>query len=97
MAELRCAGRIDWNGDIEVCRFNDGSSLLMVFDEDLCPVEFLVITSQEQEEATKHAKQCLASCSGWDEETLSHNIESNFPGLDLDVCYEIAGMALIAA
>ncbi len=97
MAELRNVGVIDWKNGVEVCHFSDDSALMMVFNEDLCPVEFLAIPSQDQEEAFEHAKQCLASYSGWDEETISHNIESNFPGLNLDVCDEIAAMAIKAA
>lgn len=43
MAELRHVGRVEWKGDLLVCRFLDGSALMMVLDDDLCPVEFLAL------------------------------------------------------
>lgn len=93
MAELRHVGPVDWKGDMMVCHFRDGSSLMWVFDDCLCPVEFLVIDN-EHDAAMGYALSCLATRGGWDEETLSHNIESNFPDLDLDDCDEIAATAL---
>jgi hypothetical protein len=47
MAELRHIGPVDWAGDILVCRFIDGSAL-MVLGEDLCPIEYLVVESTEE-------------------------------------------------
>lgn len=44
--------------------------------------------------AMEHAQHCLASCDGWDIETLGHNIESSFPELDADVIDSIAEAAL---
>ena len=50
-----------------------------------------------RDEAERHAVECLAACDGWDEETLSHNIESNFPELDQDECDEIASASIAKA
>ena len=40
--------------------------------------------------AVKHAENCLESCSGWDVESLSYNIECNFPEINSDKCNAIA-------
>lgn len=34
--------------------------------------------------ALNHARQCLNACDGWNEETLSHNVESNHPDIPED-------------
>lgn len=97
MAELRDIkpkGRVDFHKDMETCYFKDGSALMMVFDESLCPIDFLVISPPGHEEAFTHALSCINACDGWCEETLSHNIESNFPELDLDECDDMANMAI---
>lgn len=46
-------------------------------------------------QAIDHASSCLNVLpTGWDEETLSHNVESNFPSLTDDECEAIARIAL---
>lgn len=49
-------------------------------------------------EALAHAVSCIEVCEAsgieYDDKTLSHNIEGNFPDLDLDACDEIAWSAL---
>lgn len=56
---------------------------------------------QMRADAMKHAAACIETCDAqgieYDEETLSHNIESNFPDLDLDACDEIASTAIAKA
>lgn len=94
MAEIRHVGPVEWKGDLLVNRFDDGSSLMVVMDENLTPVEFLAVAPQEYEDARAHADACLNTCDGWDMEELSANIESNFPDLEPDVCDEIAEAAL---
>lgn len=37
------AVQTDWVRDVEICRFADGSALMMVLDADLCPTEFLAV------------------------------------------------------
>ena len=44
--------------------------------------------------ASAHAKQCLDAKDGWEEETLSNNIESNYPDLPIWVCEALAEIAL---
>ena len=41
------------------------------------PFALAVKSITARDEAERHAVECLAACDGWDEETLSHNIESN--------------------
>jgi hypothetical protein len=50
--------------------------------------------AQLKRDAYDHALECLDACGGWDEETLAHNIESNFPDLDPIRCGDIAYLAL---
>jgi hypothetical protein len=45
-------------------------------------------------DAVEHAYHCLGCSNGWTVETLSHNIESSFPELDIDVIDSIAEQAL---
>lgn len=47
-----------------------------------------------RQDAIAHAESCAVSADGWTVETLSHNIESSFPELDIDECDEIAEKAL---
>lgn len=44
--------------------------------------------------ALNHARQCLSACDGWDEETLSHNVESNHPDVADDVREAVVRVAL---
>ena len=90
MAEIRNVSPVDWNGGTEVCRFHDGSELMMVFDGDLCPVEFLPILPPEVEaeraELVEYART-LADIwrhLGPDEmlEQIEAHIESNYPDAD---------------
>lgn len=104
MAELRDigpemhGGKVDWKGDCSVCYFRDGSALMMVLDDDLCPSEFLVIAPPGHDEAAAYAAESLVACEAsgvaYDCDTLSHNIESNFPDLDLSECDLIADQAI---
>ena len=52
-------------------------------------------------EAIEHARQCIDTCESqsieYDAETLSLNIESNFPELDIDDCDDIARAAIAKA
>lgn len=99
MAEIRDTrpgGRVDFQGDCQTCYFSDGSALMMTFDENFCPTEFLAIAPPGYDDAMAHALACLDSCPGWDHETLSHNLESNFPELELDDCDSIAEAVLAA-
>jgi len=41
-------------------------------------------------DAVTHAENCLESCPSWDIESLSYNIECNFPEIDFDKCNSIA-------
>jgi hypothetical protein len=50
--------------------------------------------TQMLEDARQRALDCMDACGGWEVETLSHNIESNFPDLDADECDAIAERAL---
>lgn len=102
MAEIRDIGKngsIDWNGDCITYYFNDDSSLTMTLDEKLEPTEFLVIHSQEYEEALIYAKDAISVCKSnsfsIDKDTISHNIESNFPNLSRFECDLIANQAII--
>jgi hypothetical protein len=45
-------------------------------------------------DAVTHAKNCLESCGGWDVETLSFNIESNYPEIESDKCERIASAVM---
>lgn len=46
-------------------------------------------------DALDHATECLRAIStGWDEENLSHNVESNYPELTLCECEAIARITL---
>lgn len=53
------------------------------------------------EDAMAHASSCIDACNAlgveWDEETLTFNIESNFPELNDDECEEISIKAIRAA
>ena len=50
-------------------------------------------------EAYRHAVQCVESCVAcdieYDEETISHNVECNFPDLSADECDAIAHRAIL--
>lgn len=48
-------------------------------------------------DAVEHAEACLRTCDGWEVETLSHNIESGFPELDVEQCDDIARAVLTKA
>lgn len=61
------------------------------------PFALAVKSITVRDEAARHAVECLAARDGWDEETLSVNIESNFPELDQDECDEIARAAIAKA
>jgi len=45
-------------------------------------------------DAVEHAHHCMGCSDGWTVETLSHNIESSFPELDINVIDAIAERAL---
>jgi hypothetical protein len=49
-------------------------------------------------EALRYARSCVDACDAagveYDEDTLSNNIESNFPELSLDDCEGVASLAL---
>jgi hypothetical protein len=49
-------------------------------------------------EALEHARHCIETCDAqgirYDADTLSMNIESAFPDLDMDVCDEVAEEAV---
>lgn len=51
-----------------------------------------------RDEAMAHALSCIEACDAqgieYDEETLSHNVEGNFPDLDIDECDEVAIAAI---
>jgi hypothetical protein len=51
-----------------------------------------------RQDAREHARQCIEACEAagieYDEETLGHNIESNFPDLSANVCDNIAHAAI---
>ena len=47
-------------------------------------------------EAKAHANACLWARDGWTVETLSHNIESSVPDLDIEDCDAVAEGALSA-
>lgn len=103
MAEIRdigpkLHGKVDWKGNCEVCYFSDGSKLMMTLDSDFCPTEFLAIAPPTHEEAIVHAIQMIADCRAnnieFDADTISHNIESNFPELDSDECDSIVAEVL---
>ena len=47
-------------------------------------------------EAKAHANACLWACDGWTFETLSHNIESSVPDLDIEDCDAVAEEMLSA-
>jgi len=69
---------------------------ILAVDEADRAIEFVQI--QARRDAVLHAIQCIHTCGSqgiaYDEETLSCNIESNFPNLNLDECDEIAHEAL---
>ena len=44
--------------------------------------------------AVAHAENCLESCRGWDVESLSYNIECNFPEINPDKCDAIAAAVI---
>jgi hypothetical protein len=44
MAEFYAVG-YEWNDDLVVARFADGSSLMMTLDSDLCPTEIIEVNS----------------------------------------------------
>lgn len=104
MAEIRdigakLHGKVDWNGDCVVYYFVDGSSLMMVLDENMSPTEFLAIHCQKHEVALAYSHEVISSCTAngitFDADTLSHNIESNFPHLNFTECDEIAELAMM--
>jgi len=43
MAELHNVNAVDFNNDCCTCTFSDGSVLMMRFENDFIPVEFLVL------------------------------------------------------
>ena len=45
-------------------------------------------------DAVIHAENCLESCNEWDAESLSYNIECNFPEIDSDKCNAIASAVM---
>ena len=47
-------------------------------------------------DAVKHTENCLESCRGWDVESLSYNIECNFPEINPDKCQRIAAAVMRA-
>lgn len=75
-------------------------------DETTRAVEFAQLQSCTSEleskrirrDALEHATQCIDACDTqgieYDEETLSHSIETSFSELDLDACDEVAREAL---
>lgn len=85
----------------------NGSPLAIMFDRIVAQDEADRVTAfaqlraaadhaQYKRDAFAHARSCLDTRNGWDEESLSTNIESNFPDLTLDECDEIACQALFA-
>ena len=95
-AEFLNIGGVDFDGDVNICHFKDGSSLMMTLDENFKPTEFLAIAPPYFDDAIAHAEKCISKTEGWDSETLSFNVESNFPDLTIDQCYEVAEIALAA-
>lgn len=95
MAELRAApamdGKTEWMGrDGEACRFLDGSALLMTFDEDFRPIEFLVVNPDPVEVDRAALRQYANDLAdiwrhlGREEmlEQIEAHIESNYPEVD---------------
>jgi hypothetical protein len=70
-----------------------GSDVLKAFDD---AAETGIIKRQIKADAKAHAINCLRESDGWDVETLSHNIESNFPELTSDECDSIAEIVFSA-
>lgn len=60
----------------------------------ISPVANVIKELVSYDEAKAHAQDCIESCDGWTIETLSNNIESNFPEIGMDACDEIAEEAL---
>jgi hypothetical protein len=56
--------------------------------------------AQMKRDAHDHAVDCVYACKsqdvGFDKETVSHNVECNFPGLSIEECDEIASAAIAA-
>lgn len=91
MAELRAAPAGEWMGrDGIVCRFHDGSALLMALDESLVPTEFLVVNPDSVEVGRadlRHYAEELADLwrhLGRDDmiEQVEAHLESNYPDVD---------------
>jgi hypothetical protein len=71
-------------------------------DEADAAIDFAQLSGKAECAATKRAayeraRSCIESRGGWVEETLSHNIRSNFPDLTDDECDEIAADTLSKA
>lgn len=75
-------------------------------DESARAIEFAQLSAISEHaadlrEAFDWARFCIDECTAkgiaFDEETLSHNVESNFPDLSLDDCDDITAEALAAA
>ncbi len=63
------------------------------------PVDPVAVVADQigfDSDAIEHGRVCLDACDGWEVETLSTNIESNFPHLDENQCDEIASFLLAA-
>ena len=45
-------------------------------------------------DAVKHTENCLESCRGWNVESLSYNIECNFPEIKSEKCEAIAAAVM---
>lgn len=64
-----------------------------LFFHPLNPIETVIDNITNDPAVYDHIAGCL-QVSGWSIETLSHNIESNFPDLDIDQCNLAAKIAL---
>jgi len=52
------------------------------------------LLEEDRYDAWHHAVACFLARDGWDLESLSTNIESSYPRLSLDDCYDIAEAAI---
>lgn len=70
------------------------SPLAKMFDAARVADETLDVCDDDICEAVEHAHSCIDVCKAqgieYDEETISHNVQSNFPHLDEDTCDSVA-------
>jgi NAD-dependent dihydropyrimidine dehydrogenase PreA subunit len=74
------------------------SPLAKLFDTAEVADEVIDVSDDDISEAVEHAHSCIDACKAngieFDEETISHNVKSNFPHLDEDTCDAVASVVV---